>query len=260
MLHLGRAPTAARRARRRPRGDAGRVDQPELAAARARSTRRAASPPRDGRELLAETIAALAARAPGDPRAARASTCSTSASPGGPGVHGYDPLRLAVDVRGTGATGYEVARLLREQRRHQPRARRRERRRGGVRHGGDGATDSAARLVAALAHAVERARRRRGRAPSATFAPPPPWGPLEMTPREAFLGAAGGGAGRAGGGPHRGRVARRLPARASRTCCPASGSPRRRWTTSRRSLAHGGSLRGASDRTLRTARVVVEAG
>ena len=34
---------------------------------------------------------------------------------GRPGVHGYDPLRLAVDVRGTGLSGFEIARILREQ-------------------------------------------------------------------------------------------------------------------------------------------------
>ena len=44
----------------------------------------------------------------------RGSTCSTSGSPGGPGVAGYDPLRLAIDVRGTGENGYELARILRE--------------------------------------------------------------------------------------------------------------------------------------------------
>ena len=33
---------------------------------------------------------------------------------GRPGVHGYDPLRLAIDVRGTGASGYQVARLMHE--------------------------------------------------------------------------------------------------------------------------------------------------
>ncbi len=32
---------------------------------------------------------------------------------GRPGVHGYDPLRLAVDVRGTGSSGYEVADFMR---------------------------------------------------------------------------------------------------------------------------------------------------
>ena len=34
---------------------------------------------------------------------------------GAPGVFDYDPLRLAIDVRGTSASGFELARLLREQ-------------------------------------------------------------------------------------------------------------------------------------------------
>src|SRR3954454_14981241 len=33
---------------------------------------------------------------------------------GRPGVFGYDPLRLSIDVRGTGTTGYRIATLLRE--------------------------------------------------------------------------------------------------------------------------------------------------
>ena len=66
-----------------------------------------------GHELLDEAIHALAAtraavrEVPGldvlDERMA-----------GAPGVHDYDPLRLAIDVRGTGATGYELAPMLRE--------------------------------------------------------------------------------------------------------------------------------------------------
>ena len=32
---------------------------------------------------------------------------------GSPGVFDYDPLRLAVDVRGTGASGFELAVFLR---------------------------------------------------------------------------------------------------------------------------------------------------
>ena len=32
---------------------------------------------------------------------------------GRPGVHGFDPLRLTIDVRGTGLTGYELDRLVR---------------------------------------------------------------------------------------------------------------------------------------------------
>jgi len=33
---------------------------------------------------------------------------------GRPGIHGWDPLRIVVDVRGTGCTGYEVAAALRD--------------------------------------------------------------------------------------------------------------------------------------------------
>src|SRR3954471_12002033 len=64
-----------------------------------------------GEELLGETIQALAAtraairEVPGldvvDERIA-----------GRPGVFAYDPLRLAIDVRGTGRTGYEIAPLM----------------------------------------------------------------------------------------------------------------------------------------------------
>ena len=34
---------------------------------------------------------------------------------GAPGVYDYDPLRLAIDVRGTACSGYDLARMLREQ-------------------------------------------------------------------------------------------------------------------------------------------------
>ncbi len=66
-----------------------------------------------GRERLSETIAALAVtreairRIPGldvlDERLA-----------GRPGVAGWDPLRLSIDVRGTGSTGYRLAETARE--------------------------------------------------------------------------------------------------------------------------------------------------
>src|SRR5438477_5649921 len=104
-----------------------------------------------------------------------------------PGVFAYDPLRLCVDVRGIAASGYQLAPLLREiddinlelyaqnvivavfgmcERR----------------------LPEAARLSRALRTAVERV----GVDPSgaeASFAAPPPWGELAMTPREAYLGA-----------------------------------------------------------------------
>jgi arginine/lysine/ornithine decarboxylase len=66
-----------------------------------------------GEQLLHETLQAL--------RAARKNletiegvSLVDSALAGRPGVAGHDPLRLVVDVRGTGRTGYEVAEALRQ--------------------------------------------------------------------------------------------------------------------------------------------------
>jgi lysine decarboxylase len=66
-----------------------------------------------GEALLDRTIAAAAAA-----RAAIATApgCAVvgEAMVGRPGIAGWDPLRIVVDVRGTGRTGYEVATSLRE--------------------------------------------------------------------------------------------------------------------------------------------------
>jgi arginine decarboxylase len=174
-----------------------------------------------------------------------------------PGVFAYDPLRLAVDVRGIAASGYQLAPLLREiddinlelyaqnvivavfgmSERRIP---------------------EAARLARALRVAVERV----GVDPSgaeASFAAPPPWGELAMTPREAYLGpqevvraedAAG-----------------RIAAESLATYPPGVPNvlPGERLSAEtlsyiQRTLEQGGSVRGASDRLLRTIRVVVEDG
>jgi lysine decarboxylase len=207
-----------------------------------------------GAELLGETIRALAnarqaiRQIPGldvlDERIA-----------GRPGVHDYDPLRLAVDVRGTGTSGYQVARLMHE--------------RDDVNLElagetvvvavfgmGETATANAARLVDALERAVgrlsaEEVEAKRG------FAPPPPWGPLEMTPREAFLGAqevvpVEGAIGRI--------AAESLAAYPPGipNVLPGERLTTETWEYVQAILAHGGSLRGASDRSLQTARVAVE--
>src|SRR5262249_49480882 len=101
-------------------------------------------------------------------------------------VAAWDPLRLSVDVRGTGATGHRIAELMRE--------------RDdiilelfsenvivAVCGLGETATAPAHQLVEGLRHAVEAVgpsdvERRRA------FAEPPPWGPLELAPRDAYLG------------------------------------------------------------------------
>jgi arginine decarboxylase len=208
----------------------------------------------EGPALLAETIAALALARQAI-RELPGLDVLDERIVGRPGVHGYDPLRLAVDVRATGASGYQVARLMHE-------------------HDdvnlelagetvivavfgmGETATGHAARLVEALAHAVERLGGDEDA--GGRFTPPPPWGPLEMTPREAFLGAqevvpveeAVGRIAAESLASYPPGIPNVLP---GERITPAT------WDYIQAILAHGGSLRGASDRTLRTARVAVEA-
>jgi lysine decarboxylase len=172
-----------------------------------------------------------------------------------PGVHGYDPLRLVVDVRGTGASGYQVARLMRE---HDD---------VNLELAGEtvivavfGMGETATRHIARLVEALEQAVTRLGtaeREADRSFVPPPPWGPLEMTPRQAFLGAqevvpVDQAVGRI--------AAESLAAYPPGipNVLPGERLTAETWEYIQAMLAHGGSLRGASDRTLRTARVAVE--
>ena len=162
-----------------------------------------------GRELLANTMAALVlARA--EIQAIDGLDVLDDRLTGRPGVFAYDPLRLAVDVRGVGASGYELAPMLREI--------------GDINlelYGqnvlvavfgmGERRLPEAARLVAALRTAVERVGLDVS-GTQASFASPPPWGELAMTPREAYLGATGGATGSAGGRADRGGVAGDVPA------------------------------------------------
>jgi arginine decarboxylase len=171
------------------------------------------------------------------------------------GVFAYDPLRLAVDVRGIATTGYALAAILREI--------------GDINlelYGqnvvvavfgmGEPALPEGARLVSALREAAERV----GLDPSgesASFAAAPPWGELAMTPREAFLGAQ-----EAVPAPD---AIDRIAAESLATYPPGIPNvlPGERLTAAtlayiQKTLEQGGSVRGASDRLLRTVRVVVE--
>lgn len=172
-----------------------------------------------------------------------------------PSVFAWDPLRLSIDVRGTGATGNEVARHLR------------------VEHDiwlelyaesvivavfgiGENVAESGARLLAGLEDAVARLRRPLG-SERVPFAPPPPWGPTEMTPRDAFLGPQEVVAFTESEG--------RIAAESLAAYPPGVPNvlPGERLSAAtiefiNDSLAHGGQVRGASDRTLHTVRVVVE--
>ncbi len=171
---------------------------------------------------------------------------------GRPGIAAWDPMRLSIDVRATGATGYELAAAVRE--------------RGGVQLElasanvvvavfgmGEEAARTGGRLSAALGEAVA------GLGPTARgaqrhLAPPPPWGKLAMTPREAFLG------------PQevvplaeaRGRIAAESLAAyppGIPNVLPGERLSEETLAYVVQSVAHGGFVRGGSDRALKTVRV-----
>ncbi len=204
-----------------------------------------------GAELLAETLAAIAiareavAAIPG-------LAVLDEALVGHPGIAGWDPLRLSIDVRGTGSTGYKLAKEI------------------FYSHGidlelysenvvvaifglGEPAAAAGERLVSALREAVGELEAQPGAAEE-KLAPPPPWGELVLTPREAFLGpqevvpfdAAAG----------------RVAAEGLAAYPPGIPNvlPGERLTAEtldyiRASVAHGGYVRGGSDRELKTLRV-----
>ena len=218
------------------------------------SARRAAAV--HGEELLSETLSGLRAtrravrEIPGldvlDERLA-----------GAPGVFDYDPLRLAVDVRGTACSGYDLARHAARALRRADGARGRERDRGRVRdeRGRDGCRRAPG--ARAARGGGDRERRAARREAGVLFAPPPPWGELVMTPREAFLG------------PQEVVPAREAIGRVAAESLAAyppgipNVLPGERLSAEtldyvQQALDHGGALRGASDRKLRTLRVALE--
>ena len=209
----------------------------------------------NGEELLSETLSALRATR----RAVRAIPdldVLDERLAGAPGVYDYDPLRLAVDVRGTSCSGYDLARRLREEHDVQ------------LELAGENvivavfgmsedATAAGERLVNALRQVVEDVSAAPAEEAQAQFAPPPPWGELVMTPREAFLG------------PQEVVPAREAIGRVAAESLAAyppgipNVLPGERLTAEtldyvQQALDHGGALRGASDRKLRTLRVALE--
>jgi arginine decarboxylase len=211
-----------------------------------------------GHELLEETMDALAVTRDAI-RAIDGLDVLDERFVGRPGVFAYDPLRLAVDVRGINVTGYELATLLRE---------------GadvnlelagenvivGVFGMGERGLETGRRLVEALRQAVDTIAARDGGADQPTvgaFAPPPPWGELVMGPREAFFA------------PQEVVPAEEAIGRIATESLAAyppgipNVLPGERLTAETLDYIHqtlelGGSLRGASDRRLRTLRVVIE--
>ena len=209
-----------------------------------------------GRELLGRTMAELA-RTRKQIQAIDGLDVLDERLAGRPGVFAYDPLRLAVDVRGVDASGYELAPLLREIDDINLEL-----------YGqnvlvavfglGERGLPEAARLVAALRTAVARVGLDPGGA-STSFAAAPPWGELAMTPREAYLGAQEV--------VPAAQAAGRIAAESLATYPPGIPNvlPGERLSPEtiayvQHTLELGGSVRGASDRLLHTVRVVVEGG
>jgi lysine decarboxylase len=207
-----------------------------------------------GRELLTETIEGLAAAREAI-RAIPGLDVLDESIAGRPGVYAYDPLRLAIDVRGTGATGYQLAAVMLAEEdivfelfgENVVVA---------IFGMAEDVGPQAERLVAALRHAVDRLDVA-GDREHEPFAPPPPWGELAMSPREAFLG------------PQEavpfGEAAGRIAAESLAAYPPGVPNvlPGERLTAPtieyvQQTLEHGGMLRGATDRKLRTIRVVIE--
>ena len=214
------------------------------------ATRRLAAT--DGGQLLAETLRSLTeirARV----RELPGLDVLDERLQGAPGVFGWDPLRLSIDVRGTGTTGQRLAALMLEldDVNLELASENVVVATFGMR---SSAKDEGERLVAALAHAVSvlgEVEHGHGR----EFAPPPPWGPLAMAPRDAFLA------------PQEvvdfAKAEGRIAAESLATYPPGIPNvlPGERLTVEtldyvRETLDHGGKVRGAVDRSLKTIRVV----
>ena len=208
-----------------------------------------------GRELLDETLSALV-RTRDAVREIPGLDVLDERLAGAPGVFDYDPLRLAIDVRGTRASGYELSRLLREE--HDVLMELAgENVMVAVYGMGEEAGAASERLLEALRQVVETVSATPQSAEDVQFAPPPPWGELVMTPREAFLG------------PQEIVLAREAVGRVASESLAAyppgipNVLPGERLTAEtldyiEQTIAHGGSLRGASDRELKTLRVALE--
>jgi len=208
----------------------------------------------DGERLLTETIAVLA-EAREEIRAIPGLDVLDERLLERASVAGWDPLRLTIDVRGTGSTGYHIAQLARDL--------------AGVNLElasdtvavavfgmGTGTQQRSRRLVDGILTALE-AIESEPVTEKPEFAPPPPWGEPAMTPRDAFLGrqevvAFDEAEGRIAAEP----LATYPPGIPN--VLPGERLTRETLDYITDSVAHGGYVRGAADRELTTLRVIEE--
>jgi arginine decarboxylase len=170
-------------------------------------------------------------------------------------VFAYDPLRLVVDVRGVAASGYELEPLLRNiddinlelYAQNMIVA---------VFGMGERDLDEASRLVLALRLATERVGLKRG-GTLESFAAPPAWGELVMTPRDAYLAAQEVVAAEQAVGRISAETLAIYPPGIPNVL-PGERLSGQTLSYVRETLALGGSVHGASDRMMRTVRVVAE--
>jgi arginine decarboxylase len=170
------------------------------------------------------------------------------------GIAGWDPLRLAIDVRGTGATGYRLAKLAFELDDAVDFELAAENLVVAIFGLGEPAALAGERLLAALRVVVGRLGEGEPEQANEPLAPPPPWGELAMTPREAFLGPQEVVAFEQAAG----RVAAESLAAyppGIPNVLPGERLTRETLDYIAESVDHGGHVRGGSDRQLKTLRV-----
>jgi lysine decarboxylase len=206
-----------------------------------------------GERLLSETLAGIATTHMAIEEIPGLSVLDDSMV-GQAGIAGWDPLRVAIDVRGTGSTGFRVAKAAFDLDEAVDFELAAENLVVAIFGLGEPAALAGERLVAALRVAVDRLGEAEAEQPQEPLAPPPPWGELAMTPREAFLGpqevvpfdqAAG-------------RVAAESLAAyppGIPNVLPGERLTRETLDYIAESVSHGGHVRGGSDRLLKTLRV-----
>ena len=208
-----------------------------------------------GEALLAETVASMSGL--------RERICEIDgldvldeAIVGSPSVFAWDPSGSSIDVRGTGATGHAIARLMRESDDIWL-----ELYAENVVVASSGSGEHAARTGARLLDGLasrHRAARRRGRGPAAAVRAA---AALGSDGADAARGVPRRPGGRSPSTQAEGRIAAESLAAyppGVPNVLPGERLTRETLDYIADSLAHGGLVRGASDRTLKTIRVVIE--